>query len=169
MLFPPGREKSKKLHQLIRYVINRMKLYYCRYHLICFDMENLIYFQDALPRISAFVWAAVIVLSAFLAYEVLWRRKHPQVAAGRADEAEKKACARRLSLVLLGAASRRFGRCLAEPVVEKIKFVIKKNARGSTAGVFFQNKCRQTVRVRQCNGRCRCFGRRRRACSCGCR
>ena len=99
MLFPPGREKSKKLHQLIRYVINRMKLYYCRYHLICFDMENLIYFQDALPRISAFVWAAVIVLSAFLAYDVLWRRKHPQVAAGRADEAEKKACARRLSLV----------------------------------------------------------------------
>lgn len=99
MLFPPGREKSKKLHQLIRYVINLMKLYYCRYHLICFDMENLISFQDALPRISAFVWAAVIVLSAFLAYEVLWRRKHPQVAAGRADEAEKKACARRLSLV----------------------------------------------------------------------
>ena len=91
MLFPPGREKSKKLHQLIRYVINLMKLYYCRYHLICFDMENLISFQDALPRISAFVWAAVIVLSAFLAYEVLWRRKHPQVAAGRADEAEKKA------------------------------------------------------------------------------
>ena len=157
MLFPPGREKSKKLHQLIRYVINLMKLYYCRYHLICFDMENLISFQDALPRISAFVWAAVIVLSAFLAYEVLWRRKHPQVAAGRADEAEKKACARR------------FGRCLAEPVVEKIKFVIKKNARGLTAGVFFQNKCRQTVRVRQRNGRCRCFGRRRRACSCGCR
>ena len=59
-------------------------------------MENLIYFQDALPRISAFVWAAVIVLSAFLAYEVLWRWKHPLVAAGRADEAEKKACARRL-------------------------------------------------------------------------
>lgn len=74
-------------------------MYYCRYHLICFGMENLISFQDALPRISAFVWAAVIVLSAFLAYEVLWRRKHPQVAAGRADEAEKKACARRLSLV----------------------------------------------------------------------
>ena len=91
MLFPPGREKSKKLHQLIRYVINRMKLYYCRYHLICFGMENLIFFQNALLRISAFVWAAVIVLSAFLAYEVLWRRKHPQVAAGRADEAEKKA------------------------------------------------------------------------------
>jgi protein-S-isoprenylcysteine O-methyltransferase Ste14 len=62
-------------------------------------MENLISFQNALLRISAFVWAAVIVLSAFLAYEVLWRRKHPQVAAGRADEAEKKACARRLSLV----------------------------------------------------------------------
>ena len=91
MLFPSGREKSKKLHQLIRYVINRMKLYYCRYHLICFGMENLISFQNALLRISAFVWAAVIVLSAFLAYEVLWRRKHPQVAAGRADEAEKKA------------------------------------------------------------------------------
>ncbi len=74
-------------------------MYYCRYHLICFGMENLISFQNALLRISAFVWAAVIVLSAFLAYEVLWRRKHPQVAAGRADEAEKKACARRLSLV----------------------------------------------------------------------
>ena len=59
-------------------------------------MENLIYFQDALPRISAFVWAAVFVLSAFLAFDVLWRRNHPQVAAGRADEAEKKACARRL-------------------------------------------------------------------------
>ena len=67
MLFPSGREKSKKLHQLIRYVINRMKLYYCRYHLICFGMENLISFQNALLRISAFVWAAVIVLSAFLA------------------------------------------------------------------------------------------------------
>lgn len=62
-------------------------------------MENVTSFQDVLPQISAFFWAAVIVLSAFLAYEVLWRRKHPRVAAGRADEAEQKACARRLSLV----------------------------------------------------------------------
>lgn len=53
-------------------------------------MEKVVYFQDVAPQICAFVWVAVAVLSAFLVYELVWRQKHPQAAAGKLTSAEKK-------------------------------------------------------------------------------
>ena len=62
-------------------------------------MEKVVYFQDVAPQICAFVWVAVAVLSAFLVYELVWRQKHPQAAAGKLTSAEKRAVSRRLFFV----------------------------------------------------------------------
>lgn len=62
-------------------------------------MEKVVYFQDVAPHIYAFVGVAVVVLSAFLVYEFIWRQKHPQAAAGKLTSAEKRAVSRRLFFV----------------------------------------------------------------------
>lgn len=59
-------------------------------------MKETVYFQEVLPQICFFIGFAAVVMLIFLIYELVWRRKHPAVSAGRGSAREKKSVERRL-------------------------------------------------------------------------